>query len=127
MLNLLTFFLPLAAADKAFEGYSSVGEILDAADAYGTRPGQNNILEVIRFKQEALDTPVFRQFTDLGVAKSTSKARGADSFGKSIVALGHRSGYSQNITIRGCRRWALMEAGMAHDAQFTPMLWLTNL
>lgn len=116
MLNLLTFFLPLAVADGALKDYSSVCAILDAANAYEKGPRENNILEVIRFKQEALDTPVFRQFTDLGVAKSTSKARGADSFGKSIVALGYRSGYSQNITIRGCRRWALMEAGMKHEA-----------
>ncbi|KAJ5768158.1 hypothetical protein N7533_000741 [Penicillium manginii] len=61
---------------------------------------QNNILEVIRFKQEALDTPI-------------SASWGAYSFGKRIVALGYRSGYSQNVTIRGCRRWALMEAGTA--------------
>ncbi|KAJ5471000.1 hypothetical protein N7530_008357 [Penicillium desertorum] len=115
MLNLLTFFLPLAVADEAIQDYSSVSAILDAANAYGTGPTRNNVLEVIRFKQEALDTPVFRQYTDLGVAKSTSKARGADSFGKSIVALGYRSGYSQNITIRGCRRWALMEADKKHS------------
>ncbi|CAI7676883.1 unnamed protein product [Penicillium manginii] len=114
MLNLLTFFLPLAMADKAIEDYSSVDALLDAASAYGTVPTQNNVLEVIRFKKDVLDTPVFRQYTDLGVAKSASRARGADSFGKSIVALGYRSGYRQNITIRGCRRWALMEADKKH-------------
>jgi carbonic anhydrase len=101
-------------ADEAIENYSSVGALLDAASAYGTGPTQNNVLEVIQFKQEVLDTPVFRQYTDLGVAKCASRARGTDSFGKSIVALGYRSGYRQNITIRGCRRWALMEAGMNH-------------
>lgn len=114
ILNFLTFLLPLAIADKAIENYSSVSALLDAASTYRTGPVQNNVLEVIQFKQEALDIPVFRQYTDLGVAKSASRAQGADPFGKSIVALGYRSGYRQNITIRGCRRWALMEAGMNH-------------
>ncbi|KAN0069665.1 hypothetical protein V8E54_011971 [Elaphomyces granulatus] len=51
-----------------------------------------------------------RQFTELAIEKTTEKARGADSFGKALVELGHRSGYLRNITVRASRRWVLMEA-----------------
>jgi carbonic anhydrase len=114
-LNLLTFFLPMASADNAFRDYSSVGEILDQADAYAKAiPSENKILEVIHFAESVHETPVFRQYRELSVDKSTGKARGADAFGKEFVELGHRSGYTRNITIRACRRWALMQAGRSN-------------
>jgi carbonic anhydrase len=112
-LNLLTFFLPMALSDGVFRDYSSAAEILDAADDYDKAcPSENQILEVIHFKEGMLETPVFRQFNELDIKKSSGKARGADAFGKAFVELGHRSGYVRNVTVGACRRWALMEAGM---------------
>ncbi|PYI00196.1 hypothetical protein BO71DRAFT_455086 [Aspergillus ellipticus CBS 707.79] len=111
VLNFLTFFLPMASADGVFRDYSSVSEVLDAVDSHDKHcPSENQILEVIHFNDCGLEIPVFRQFDELDVKKSTGKARGADAFGKAFVELGHRSGYTHNITARACRRWALMEA-----------------
>lgn len=105
----------MASADNAFRDYSSVGEILDQANTYAKAiPSENKILEVIHFAESVHETPVFRQYRELSVAKSTGKARGADAFGKEFVELGHRSGYTRNITIRACRRWALMQAGRSN-------------
>lgn len=119
-LNFLTFFLPMASADGAFRNYSSVLEILKTVDAYGTAPPmENKVLEVITFKECVQHVPVFRPFSELHVDKSTGKARGADAFGKELVRLGHRSGYVRNVTIRGCRRWALMEAGIKQTLENT--------
>ncbi|KAJ5630267.1 uncharacterized protein N7484_010367 [Penicillium longicatenatum] len=115
-LNFLTFFLPMASADNAFRDYASVGDILDRADAYTKAiPSGNKILEVIHFTESVHEIPVFRQYRELHVEKYTDKARGADAFGKALVELGHRSGYTRNITIRSCRRWALMEADKGHS------------
>jgi hypothetical protein len=36
-----------------------------------------------------LETPVFRQFNELDIKKSSGKARDADAFGKAFVELGH--------------------------------------
>ncbi|KAI9041406.1 uncharacterized protein KD926_006802 [Aspergillus affinis] len=106
----------MASADNAFRDYSSVGEILDQADAYAkATPSENKVLEVIHFAERIHETPVFRPYRELHVDKSTGKARGADAFGKEFVELGHRSGYTRNITIRACRRWALMQADKAHS------------
>ncbi|KAJ5110899.1 hypothetical protein N7532_001434, partial [Penicillium argentinense] len=114
-LNLLTFFLPMAVADNALENYSSVSAILDAAEAYTKGTTQNKVLEVIKFRNEVLDIPIFRQYTELRITKSTGRSRGTDAFGKSLVGLGHRSGYTRNITVRACRRWALMQADKNHS------------
>lgn len=82
-LNLLTFFLPMTSADNAFRDKSSVGEILDQADAYAKAiPSENKVLEVIHFVESIHETPVFQQYRELHVDKSTGKARGADAFGK---------------------------------------------
>lgn len=111
--NFLTFFLPMASADGAFRDYASVSDVLNAAAAY-EQDGlpENKILEVIRFAENVKNLPVFRPCEELHVAKSTGRARGADAFGKEFAALGHRSGFIRNVTIRACRRWALMEAGI---------------
>ncbi|GLI74859.1 hypothetical protein PoHVEF18_003107 [Penicillium ochrochloron] len=126
-LNFLTFFLPMASADKAFRDYSSVGEILDQANAYAKAiPSENKVLEVIHFAESVHETPVFRQYRELDVDKSTGKARGADAFGKEFVDLGHRSGYTRNITIRACRRWALMQAGRSNTRDEGEQLSFAN-
>jgi hypothetical protein len=62
-LNLLTFFLPMTLSDGVFRDYSSAAEILDAADDYDKScPSENQVLEVIHFKESMLETLVFRQF-----------------------------------------------------------------
>lgn len=111
-LNFLTFFLPMAVADKAFRDYGSVREILDAVDLYEkVGYSEDKILEVICVREEIRDLPVFRQYLEHNVENCKGSARGADSFGKALVSLGHRSGYTLNITVRACRRWALQEVG----------------
>ncbi|KAJ5215212.1 uncharacterized protein N7498_001619 [Penicillium cinerascens] len=107
--NIFTFFLPLASADYAFRDYSSAHKILDAAEAYNIDPLENNILEVIHFEDSIRDVPLFRPLSELQVTKSTGRSRGADVFRKEFASLGHRSGYTRNVTIRSCRRWALMQ------------------
>jgi hypothetical protein len=88
-LNLLTFFLPMALSDGVFRDYSSA-EILDAADDHNKScPSENQVLVVIHFKESMLETPVFRQFDELDIQKSSGKARGADAFGKAFVELGY--------------------------------------
>lgn len=111
-LNFLTFFLPMAAADKAFKNFNSVSSILDAVERHKkVGASENKLLEVIHFREESKETPVFRQYRELHMETSKGKARGADAFGKALVQLGYRSGYTRNVTIRSCRRWALQEAG----------------
>ncbi|KAJ5772119.1 Zinc finger C2H2 [Penicillium odoratum] len=115
-LNVLTFFLPMASADKAFRNYSSVSEILDAVEMYErVGPLEDKILEVIHVREEMRDMPVFRQYLEHNVDHFKGHARGADAFGKALVHLGHRSGYTLNITVRACRRWALQEADKTHS------------
>ncbi|KAJ5185809.1 hypothetical protein N7491_006319 [Penicillium cf. griseofulvum] len=100
-LNLLTFFLPIATADKAFRDYGSVYEILNAVEMYKKAgPSEDKILEVIYIRQEIRDLPVFRQYLEYNIDKFKGYARGADLFGKALVNLGYRSGYTLNITIR---------------------------
>ncbi|KAJ6001624.1 zinc finger protein [Penicillium canescens] len=115
-LNLLTFFLPMATADNAFTDYGSVSEILDAVEMYEqVGPSEDKILEVIHVRQVMKDLPVFRQYLEHNVDNFKGHARGADSFGKALVNLGHRSGYTLNITVRACRRWALQQADKTYS------------
>ncbi|KAJ6024796.1 zinc finger protein [Penicillium herquei] len=115
-LNLLTFFLPMATADQAFQKYSSVIEILNAVEEHGKADHSGSkILEVIDVRENMKEVPVFRQYLEHDITQCKGNARGADSFGKSLVSLGHRSGYSLNITVRACRRWALQEADKNHS------------
>jgi len=107
--QLSCIFLPMASADGVFRDYASLTEILDLADD----------LDRIAFLKPYISRRAFsrRQFTELAIEKTTEKARGADSFGKALVELGHRSGYLRNITVRASRRWVLMEAGMILASQ----------
>ncbi|KAJ6069131.1 hypothetical protein N7499_011018 [Penicillium canescens] len=98
-LNLLTFFLPMATVDNAFTDYGSVSEILDTVEMYEqVGPSEDKILKVIYVRQVIKDLPVFRQYLKHNVDNFKGHARGADSFGKALVNLGHRSGYTLNIT-----------------------------
>lgn len=108
LLNLLVYFLPLASADRAFRDYSSLDEILAAADA-GLPEGQEIL--VIEFRDNIRESPIFRPWDELLIEDSTGKSRGADSFGKMFSQLGYRSGFRCSVTARACRRWALMGAG----------------
>ncbi|KAL2808658.1 hypothetical protein BJX63DRAFT_424461 [Aspergillus granulosus] len=115
-LNLLVFFLPMASADGAFRDYSRVTDILDEAEELTKAgPTEAKIVRTIYFKNSVLDTPVFRQWLECDVKKTTGKARGADSFSKQIVDLGHRSGFRININAGASRRWALQEADHGHS------------
>ncbi|KAB8070465.1 hypothetical protein BDV29DRAFT_197996 [Aspergillus leporis] len=115
MFNLLVFFLPMAVADGAFCEYKSVDEILDAAEFAEGEPEEKIVAKLI-FKPEILDTPVFRPYNEQSIGDSTGRSRGADSFGKEFAELGHRAGYKRNVTVRACRRWALMETDKRHSA-----------
>lgn len=104
-LNLLTFFLLIATADKAFRDYGLVSEILDTIEIHKkVGPSEDKILEVIHIRQEMRDLPVFRQYLKYNIDNFKGYARGADSFGKALVNLGYISSYTLNITIRACRR-----------------------
>ncbi|EAW17156.1 uncharacterized protein NFIA_005180 [Aspergillus fischeri NRRL 181] len=110
--NLLLFMLPLFSADRAFRHYKSYAEILDELDSIkpcDLDSQSNHVISRIHFREDLLDTPVFRPRNELDCEKSTGRARGADSFGKEFAALGYRSGYEKNVTARACRRWSLME------------------
>ncbi|KAI1949847.1 hypothetical protein LOZ57_002325 [Ophidiomyces ophidiicola] len=91
----LLFFLPLAFADGAIRDYASIDELLNEADHAWP-------------------------FTEHRTVASTGKARGADSFGKHFADAGHRAGFKSNVTVRACRRWALMEA----DKMYTEAAWM---
>lgn len=117
-MNFLLFFLPMASADGAFRDFNSAGEILDLVQRYeNSGITEDKILKKIHFKEAIKDIPVFRQYTSFNI-EGEIKARYADNFAKSLVDLGHRSGYSYNVSARGCRRWAMMEAG-TYVHQFT--------
>ncbi|KAF7128632.1 hypothetical protein CNMCM5793_003483 [Aspergillus hiratsukae] len=110
--NLLLFMLPLFSADRAFRHYKSYTEILDELDSIkpcDLDSQSNHVISRIHFREDLLDTPVFRPRNELDCEKSTGRARSADSFGKEFAALGYRGGYEKNVTARACRRWALME------------------
>jgi hypothetical protein len=119
MLNLILYFLSMAAADGVFCDYLSIDELLDAVETIGTAVAadteligrRNKVICRIRFKKELHETPILRPHNELLIENASGKSRGADSFGKALVDLGYRSGYDRNITTRACRRWALMEAG----------------
>ncbi|OJJ66328.1 hypothetical protein ASPBRDRAFT_137940 [Aspergillus brasiliensis CBS 101740] len=110
-LNLLTFFLPLASADQAFRDYESVDEIFDEVDLLSStlQEGEHKTIGTIYFRPDVLDKPLFRPRDEQAINTSTGRARGADAFGKMFAALGHQAGYPDNITVRACRRAALME------------------
>ncbi|EED21202.1 conserved hypothetical protein [Talaromyces stipitatus ATCC 10500] len=115
MFNPILFFLPMAAADHVFMGYTSAIDILDAADkaaeAYGSgNVNDSHVLFKYAMRQDIAEFPVLRPFTELKIEDATGRARGADSFAKQFAELGHRAGYPDRITARACRRWALMEA-----------------
>ncbi|KAL4954213.1 hypothetical protein BDW69DRAFT_163609 [Aspergillus filifer] len=104
--------LPLFSADQTFRHYESYTEILDEVDSI--KPSDltlqtNRVISRIHFRNELLDTPLFRPSSELGCETSIGRPRGADAFGKEFAALGYRSGYKQNVTARACCRWALME------------------
>ncbi|KAF7169446.1 hypothetical protein CNMCM6106_004351 [Aspergillus hiratsukae] len=110
--NLLLFMLPLFSADRAFRHYKSYVEVLDELDSIKLSDldsQSNHVISRIHFREDLLDTPIFRPRSELDCEKSTGRARGADLFGKEFAALGYRSGYEKNVTARACRRWALME------------------
>ncbi|EAW17144.1 uncharacterized protein NFIA_005060 [Aspergillus fischeri NRRL 181] len=112
--NFLTFFIPMASADKAFCDYESAQDILDAVESIECGP-EEKVIATIEFKPEVLDVPVFRPYDEQDIKLSTGRSRGADAFGKEFAELGHRSGYTRNVTGRACRRWALMEADKNHS------------
>ncbi|KAL4985863.1 hypothetical protein BDW68DRAFT_179314 [Aspergillus falconensis] len=111
-LNLMLFMLPLFSADRAFRDYTSCTELLakvKSVQASELDFQTNHIISTIHFREDILDKPVFRPSSELDIDSSSGKALGADAFGKEFAALGSRCGFEQNVTVRACRRWALME------------------
>ena len=48
--------------------------VSDAADDYGKScPSENQVLEVIHFKESMLETPVFRQFSELDIKRALER------------------------------------------------------
>ncbi|KAF5860326.1 hypothetical protein ETB97_001746, partial [Aspergillus alliaceus] len=117
LLNLLIFFLPLASADRAFRDYKSADDVLDRVDLLSTslKKSDHKSIDIVHFKPEILNMPVFRPRDEQNIATATGRSRGADAFGKMFTALGHRAGYPDNITVRACRRSALMETDKNHS------------
>ncbi|KAE8387077.1 hypothetical protein BDV23DRAFT_174933 [Aspergillus alliaceus] len=83
-LNLLTFFLPLASADKAFRDYDSTDGILDRVDllAATLQEGDDKSVDAIHFKPHILNTPVFCPYNEQAIVYSTGRSREADAFDK---------------------------------------------
>ncbi|KAF7630971.1 hypothetical protein AFLA_000028 [Aspergillus flavus NRRL3357] len=104
--NLILFILPLFSADRAFRHYKLYIEILEELDSIklsDLESQRNHVISRIHFQKDRLDTLVFRPFSKLNCETSTSRARGANAFGKEFAALGYQSRYEQNITARACR------------------------
>ncbi|KAJ5531291.1 Zinc finger C2H2, partial [Penicillium freii] len=96
-LNFLTFFLPIAIADKAFRDYGSVREILDTIDLYKkVGHSEDKILKIIYIREEIRNLPVFRQYLKHYVESSKGNAKGADSFSKAL--------YSESARIKFARQ-----------------------
>lgn len=98
----------MVAANKVFKDFNLVSGILNIVKKHKTLSlSENKVLKVIQFREEFKETPLFRQYRELHIETSKGKARGVDAFGKALIQLGYWSGYTQNVTIRGYRRWAL--------------------
>jgi carbonic anhydrase len=83
--NLLTFFLPLASADRAFSDYQSMDEILDSVKVGTCNELEEKEIITIFFKKDVLDVPIFRPWDEQAIEDSTGRARGADAFGKELL------------------------------------------
>lgn len=87
--------LAIALADEAFQDYNTFEEI------EAIPPPTDGSLYHLRIKTEMFDTPFFQNVTSNG---PTGKIQSAVSFSSRTVALGHRAGYQENITIHSFRR-----------------------
>lgn len=115
LFNLLLYFLPMAFGDHAFRSHESTDDLLGYVDKLEESGEVNEGVVIhIPFRTDVLKSPVYRPYLELSMDSSTGKARGADAFGKQFASLGRRAGFTRNLTPRGCRRWALMEAGMKY-------------
>ncbi|KAL4746145.1 hypothetical protein BDW72DRAFT_207591 [Aspergillus terricola var. indicus] len=96
-LNLLTFF---------FRSHLQT----DVDKASLSPPTDDKVITFVEWKPEVKDVPLFRPYNEQEIIPLHRRARGADAFGKQFAALEHRAGYPDNINVRACRRWALMES-----------------
>jgi hypothetical protein len=111
MLNLILYFLSMAAADGVFCDYLSINELLDAVKTIGMAVAtntelighRNKVICRICFKKELHKTPILQPHNKLLIKNASRKLYGADSFGKALVDLGYYSGYDRNITTRTCQ------------------------
>lgn len=99
-----------------FEDYASVDDILDKADQAeedypGGNPDDSHVLFVFHMREDIAEYPILRPVSELKIEDATGRGRGADAFNKQFAELGYRAGYTDRVTARACRRWALMEAG----------------
>ncbi|KAJ5737901.1 Zinc finger C2H2 [Penicillium malachiteum] len=80
-LNLLTFFLPMATADHAFQNYRSMMEILEAVEKH-QKVGNagSRILKLIHMREDMKELPVFRQDLEhaVGDYKGNTTRKGAN-------------------------------------------------
>lgn len=86
--------LAIALADRALQDY----DIFEKIESIP--PPEDGFLHHLRIKSEMFDIPFFRNVISNG---ATEKIQTATSFSKRTVALGHRAGYLENISIHDIR------------------------
>ena len=91
--------LAIALADQAFQDYSTFEEIENIPSS------EDRSLHHLRIKDEMLSVPFFQNVTS---NRPTGKIHGAVSFSNRTVALGHRAGYQENISIHNIRAEVLV-------------------
>jgi hypothetical protein len=93
--------LAIALADDIFMDYHSFEDI------EAVPPPADGSLHHLRIKREMFNTPVFRRMSPDG---PIGKIVTASTYSHRLVALGHRAGYPENITVHGMRREILVKA-----------------
>lgn len=100
--NFLIFFLSMACADHAFMDYTSVREIMDAAENIQNNNNKKIIIK-FKFRLEIEDILIFQPYNKQAVEDSTSQFYKVNSFNKKLIELRYCAGYIENITRCVCR------------------------
>src|SRR5436309_10277604 len=99
--NPVLYFMAIALADNAFKDYSTFEEILQI------EPPADQDIWPVDWKDEVLKLPIFREIEPEGPTKTIQSAT---SYSGQLRRLGHRAGYTINITVHAARREALIKA-----------------
>ena len=88
--SIITYFISLALADNAFRTVRTIDDIINTK----IPPGQD--IWVFEWKSSIGEMPVFQEVNDKG---PTGKSMTYSMIKSLIVKLGHRAGYTENITM----------------------------